>query len=62
MVFLFAGLSAIVTYRLQKKPMAYFSVILGVITLIALVLYVPSIYLGLGSGGTERMIVYPALL
>jgi len=61
-VFLFAGLSAIVTYRFQKKPMAYFSVILGVMTLIALFLYVPNIYLGLGPGGMERMIVYPALL
>ncbi|MGP8124686.1 MAG: DUF998 domain-containing protein [Nitrososphaerales archaeon] len=62
MVFLFAGLSAIVTYRFQKKPMAYFSVLLGVITLIALILYVPAIYLGLGPGGMERIIVYPALL
>ncbi|MGD0478039.1 MAG: DUF998 domain-containing protein [Nitrososphaerales archaeon] len=62
MVFLFAGLSAIVTYRLQKKPMSYFSVLLGVTTLIALILYVPSIYLGLGPGGMERMIVYPTLL
>jgi hypothetical membrane protein len=62
MVFLFAGLSAIVTYRFQKKPMSYFSVLLGVITLIALILFVPNIYLGLGPGGMERMIVYPALL
>jgi hypothetical membrane protein len=62
MIFLFAGLSAIVTYRVQKKPMAYFSVILGVLTLIALILYVSNTYLGLGPGGMERMIVYPALL
>jgi hypothetical membrane protein len=61
-VFLFAGLSAIATYKFQKRPMAYFSVILGAITLIALILYVPNIYLGLGPGGMERMIVYPALL
>ena len=61
-VFLFAGLSAIVTYRFQKMPMSVFSVILGVITLIALLLYVPNYYEGLGAGGMERMIVYPALL
>jgi len=61
-VFLFAGLSAIVTYRFQKKPMSYFSVILGVITLIALLLYVPNVYLGLGAGGMERMVVYPTLV
>ncbi len=62
MVFFFAGLSAIVTYKFQKKPMAYFSVILGVITLIALILFIGNIYLGLGPGGMERMIVYPTLL
>jgi hypothetical membrane protein len=61
-VFLFAGLSAIATYRFQKKPMAYFSVILGAMTLVALVLYIPGIYLGLGPGGMERMVVYPSLL
>jgi len=61
-VFLFAGLSAIVTYRFQKKPMSYFSVVLGVMTLVALLLYIPNVYLGLGAGGMERMIVYPTLL
>jgi hypothetical membrane protein len=62
MVFLFAGLSAIVTYRFQKRPMSYFSVLLGVMTLIALVLFVLDVYLDLGPGGMERMIVYPPLL
>jgi hypothetical membrane protein len=62
MVFLFAGLAAIATYRFQKKPLAYFSVILGAMTLLALVLYIPGIYLGLGPGGMERMVVYPTLL
>lgn len=61
-VFLFAGLSAVVTARFQKKPMFYFSILLGFVTLGALFLYVGSIYLGLGPGGMERMIVYPALL
>jgi len=61
-VFLFAGLSALVTARFQKKPMFYFSIILGIVTLVALVLYVGSEYLGLGPGGMERMVVYPTLL
>jgi hypothetical membrane protein len=61
-VFLFAGLSAIVTYRFQKKPMSYLSILFGVITLVPLLLYIPSVYLGLGAGGMERMVVYPALL
>lgn len=61
-VFLFAGLSAMVTYRFQKRPMSYFSIILGAVTLIALLLYMADYFLGLGAGGMERMIVYPVLL
>lgn len=61
-VFLFAGLSAIVTARFQKKPLFYFSVVLGFATLVALLLYVDGDYLGLGAGGMERMVVYPVLL
>jgi hypothetical membrane protein len=60
--FLFAGLAAVVTARFQRKPMFYFSIILGFVTLVALVLYVGSEYVGLGPGGMERMIVYPVLL
>lgn len=61
-VFLFAGLNAVVNARLQRKPMFYFSVILGLATLAALVLYVGGADLGLGAGGMERMVVYPVLL
>jgi hypothetical membrane protein len=61
-VFLFAGLSAIVAARFQKKPQFYFSIILGLATLVALVLYVGGNYLGLGAGGMERMVVYPVLV
>jgi len=61
-VFLFAGLSALVSARFQRKPMFYFSIILGLFTLAALFLYVGSEYAGLGAGGMERMVVYPVLL
>lgn len=61
-VFLFAGLSAVVTARFQRRPMSYFSVILGLATLLALVLYVGGNYVGLGAGGLERMVAYPVLL
>jgi hypothetical membrane protein len=61
-VFLFAGLSAIVTARFQKKPMFYFSIILGAAILIALLLYIGGEYAGLGAGGMERMVVYPVLV
>ncbi|MCP8308190.1 MAG: DUF998 domain-containing protein [archaeon] len=58
----FGGLSAIVSYKLQKPPLSYFSVLLGVLSLVALALFVSQTYLGLGKGGMERMIVYPILL
>jgi len=61
-VFLFGGLSAIITFWLQKPPFSYLSIILGAVTISALFLYVGSIYLGLGPGGMERMVAYPALL
>ena len=61
-VFLFAGLSGLVAARLAKKPMFYFSIILGLLTLAALVLFIGGDYLGLGPGGMERMVVYPTLL
>jgi hypothetical membrane protein len=61
-VFLFAGLSALVTARFQKKPLFYFSIILGLVTLAAEVLRIGNEYLGLGPGGMERMVAYPVLL
>jgi len=60
--FLFAGLSAITSYKLEKPPLSYLSIVLGVMSLLALVVFASGIYLGLGKGGMERMIVYPALL
>jgi hypothetical membrane protein len=60
--FVFAGLSAIASCRLQKSPSSYFSILLGVMILVALALYVSNVFLGLGPGGMERMIVYPALI
>ncbi len=59
--FFFGGLSAIATYKLVKTPFAYLSVLMGMICLIALVLFASKIFLGLGPGGMERMIAYPLL-
>jgi hypothetical membrane protein len=59
--FVFAGLSALAAYRLEKPPLSYLSALLGVMTLGALGLYISNIFLGLGPGGMERMIVYPSL-
>jgi len=57
--FVFIALSAILTMRVVRPPFQYISVILGVLSLIALGLYISKTYLGLGPGGMERMIVYP---
>ncbi|MCW4034069.1 MAG: DUF998 domain-containing protein [Candidatus Bathyarchaeota archaeon] len=78
MTFFFAGISAILSFKVMKKPLSLISIILGIMTLGALSLfsigmvtsgsmtsnfaYDSSFYLGLGPGGMERMIVYPALI
>ncbi|MBI3859092.1 MAG: DUF998 domain-containing protein [Thaumarchaeota archaeon] len=65
--FLSIGLAAILMAKWQRRPLSYFSVVLGVMTLAALVLYIPQSgvtwgsALGIGPGGLERLIVYPSL-
>ena len=60
--FLFGGVAAILAFPLEKEPLNYISVILGILGLASLVLFVSGTYLGIGFGGMERMIVYPVLL
>ncbi|MCW3980088.1 MAG: DUF998 domain-containing protein [Candidatus Bathyarchaeota archaeon] len=68
--FLFGGLSAIFSavcsyvhdFKLLKMPFSIIAVILGLISLAALVLLGSNIDLGLGVGGIERMIAYPLLM
>jgi len=78
MAFFFAGLSAIASFKVLKKPFSLISIILGAMTLTALALFSAGIitsgsltsniaydsifFLGLGPGGMERMIIYPALM
>ena len=45
-----------------KNIISVFWAILGTVALIALVLYATGIYLGLGVGGMERILVYPDIL
>jgi len=56
--FLFGGISAIVV-SIRRN---YFWTVLGILTLIALVLYIAKDYGSLGTGGMERMIVYPEII
>jgi len=68
--FLFGGLSAVFSvtcsyvhkFKLLKMPFSVIAVILGVVSLGALVLFADKMNLGLGVGGMERMIVYPLLM
>jgi len=68
--FLFGGLSAIFSvicsyvhkFKLLETPFSVIAVILGLMSLGALVLFMAGMNLGLGVGGMERMIVYPLLI
>ena len=61
--FVTGSLTAIIAYRFQKSPLSYFSVVLGIFSMGAIVISIAfRSGLGLGVGGIERMIVYPFLL
>jgi hypothetical membrane protein len=60
--FLSISFAAISAYKVERSPLSYFSILLGVFSLVATVLFIDGAYLGLGEGGMERMIVYPVLL
>ncbi len=62
LTFLSIGIFAVLAYRVVEPPISYFSLVAGIITLTAAVLYGSHAYLGLGAGGMERMVVYPVLL
>jgi hypothetical membrane protein len=78
MAFFFSGLSAIASAKVLKKPFSLIGTVLGALTLGALglfsiglitsgsytsnIAYDSNFYLGLGPGGMERMIIYPALM
>ena len=61
-VFLFGGLAAIAAYKIERKPLNYFSPIIGVFSIIMLVFFLVGNDLGIGVGGMERMVAYPELL
>jgi len=66
--FLFGGLSALASYKIERAPKRYLSMALGIFTLTSLFLFVSGRFLGLGNflglgpGGMERLIVYPVML
>jgi hypothetical membrane protein len=66
LAFLAGGLSAVASFRIQRTPLSYFSVALGGISLLDLILYYimldASPFAVFGIGGLERWIAYPILL
>lgn len=64
--FIFGGVAAIMSYKVVTPPFRYFSVILGSIALLDLLLYYilgqASPFAILGIGGVERWIAYPIAL
>ncbi len=61
MAFGFGGIAAISSSRISKPPFSYASIILGLISLIALILLRTHNYMGIGVGGIERMVAYPII-
>ena len=62
MAFAGGGLTAVSSFRLIRAPLSFFALVLGSLTLIALVMYADGVYLGLGPGGMERIIAFPVLI
>jgi len=60
--FVTAGIQSLLVYKVAKPPFSYFAALAGAVTLSATVLYGADIFLGLGEGGMERMVVYPVLI
>jgi hypothetical protein len=62
LAFIFAAAAAVRSYWVLSGPLRYISLVLGVISFLAMVLSVTNVFLGLGPGGMERMVLYPILI
>lgn len=60
--FLCSAFSAIYSSKFISKPFSSFFVQLGILSLIATLLFATENTFGLGIGGMERLIVYPVLI
>lgn len=61
LAFLFGNLAAVYSSRHVRGPLSYVFVILGLVGIVSLALLVVEVDLGLGLGGIERMVFYPAM-
>ena len=63
LAFVFSSLGTyVIFFKKRKDLMTSMWAMLGTVALIALILFISSIYLGLGKGGMERMIMYPNII
>jgi len=60
--YVFVVVSVIISYRVLRPPLSHFSVGLGIVSLVAIVLLVTQQDLGIGKGGMERMVSYPIFI
>lgn len=65
--FLFAVVSAILSFKVLNSPISYLSIVLGIISLVLLIVFFPYVglpaestitFLGLGKGTLERILIY----
>jgi len=60
--FIGGAVAALLLSRSVHGPFRYLSALLGCVALAGLVLHISHMYIGLGPGGTERLIAYPLML
>ncbi|MHA2423510.1 MAG: DUF998 domain-containing protein [Candidatus Thorarchaeota archaeon] len=67
---LFGSLSALLSYKIQAKPLSYVSVLLGALALVTAIIFFPYLglptgatdtYLGMAKGSLERWVINPIL-
>ena len=61
LAFLFGNLAVVYSHRMVRRPLNYIFVFLGLVGLLALILFGLGVHLGLGAGGMERMVFYPPM-
>jgi hypothetical membrane protein len=62
LAFAFGALGAVYSFFITDSIFRYFSLGMGAISLVALIMTGAKVDIGLGIGGIERMILYPVLL
>lgn len=70
MAILFGSFATVVSYRHQKEPMSYISMVLGIVALASAIVFFPYLglptgstetFLGMAKGSMERWAIYPIL-